>query len=432
LTPNVREQTLSGHLPVPMIDSPPKIAVPYETAGSRPARRYFTIGLMAAILLVGGAQIPIVGTAFVLDFMIPIAAITLLALDSRARASFAASLPLFAISFCFLIAFTAADLYNGIAVQWLLRGFGRNIACLESIILGTILLGRFGLKVFLLVMTLVLLSLPCYMLLSRSPDVQDPIQLFKYYNGTAAVIPILALVRRHARLTALTFFLFAGFLFTVVEFRSGAAIAACIGIWTLSLPYLSKVKPWVTGIALLVLLPITINAALVWARALVVDDPNRTLQMDLSNSIRTEMALDAVARITARPITGYGSWQHVLLFTSETESFHGAMQGVHSIPLQLGFEYGLAGLLLSAVVAVLLIRVLSRITYWAAALKQVPQGLLPLCVYVVVVFTNDYVFGAIMGFDRFTFGLGLAFLVWIDRAIVQASRQRHSQFVVQW
>jgi hypothetical protein len=53
-------------------------------------------------------------------------------------------------------------------------------------------------------------------------------------------------------------------------------------------------------------------------------------------------------------------------------------------------------------------------------------------VYVVVVFTNDYVFGAIMGFDRFTFGLGLAFLVWIDRAIVQASRQRHSQFVVQW
>jgi len=415
-----------------MIDSHYKIAASYEAPVNRPARRYFMIGLMAAVLLVGGAQIPIVGTAFVLDFMIPIAAITLLALDAGARACFVARLPLFAVALCFLVAFTASDLFNGIGSQWLLRGLGRNVACLESIILGTILLGRFGLKLFLLVLTLVLLSLPCYMLLSRSPDVRDPIQLFKFYNGTAAIIPILALTRKHRRLNALSFFVFAIFLFTTIEFRSGAAIAACIGIWTLALPYFSKVKPWIAGITLLVLLPVTINAALGWAKALVIDDPDRILQMDLSNSIRSEMALDAISKIAARPINGYGSWQHVLLFTSETEIFRGAMQGVHSIPLQLGFEYGLAGLLLSVVVAVLLIRVLSRITYWAGALTQVPQGLLPLCVYVLVVFTNDFLFGAIMGFDRFTFGLGLAFLVWIDSAIVQASRHRHLQYTAPW
>jgi hypothetical protein len=390
---------------------------------------FFRSAVLVGLLLLSGITIPIVGVVYGLDFIAPLAVIGFFVFDrlmlSRLRRYDRALL----VGLAFVVSSLALDLVNHAGYQYIFRGIGENFGCYVTFVLGLCVLTRFGLKGFYAVFIITSLSVPLWMLWARDPMIFSLVNLFKFYNGMFIIIPVMYLARRSKVLIGVILLAYAVFLFTICDFRSGAAMAVGSAAWVLGFPVLARIRPAVIAVVILVTLPVGTTLFLAYSYNQQLDnmDVERARRGEMSNAARYDMAVDAVGRIEARPWLGYGSWQHVLLYDAAAVGGNGdVMVGVHNLLLQLGVEYGLAGLLIALGIGLVMLRVLSRLAYYGYALGGIEPGMLAIITYTLLFATDGYVFGGIMGFSRFYLGFQYALLIWCDRLFADMARDRRS------
>jgi O-antigen ligase len=142
-----------------------------------------------------------------------------------------------------------------------------------------------------------------------------------------------------------------------------------------------------------------------------------------SDDERLQMAYDAVDHIKERPLTGYGSWQQVMLFQSSLNN-NDALDGVHSIPLQLGFEYGITGLILSGLFLIGLVSVSTGFAYYVDRTRTIAPEFVPSCMLWLITSTGSYFFGALMGLGRISVGFEMALVAWMGTQLLMTRHQR--------
>lgn len=379
---------------------------------------YYGGAVLCGTLFFGGIQLSLTGTAYVLDVIIPLFVLGLLAFSQKTRAALWKWGGVIFLGALMILVFTLFDFYNHIDKEWIVRGLGRNIGCYTTFVFGLCVLNRWGAGFFFLLSTAILLSIPLNLFFHNSPELSSIVHLFKFQNGVYLIFPVLALVRRSRFASAILFAAFSIFLYVICDYRSAAAMCVCISVWLLNLKWIGRIGPRWTLILLIFAMPLGAHYALVYERYLAAPDEQRSSRMEASDSVRTEMALDALEKISERPLTGYGSWQHAIQFSYGIATGDNALQGVHSVPLQLGYEYGVLGLAFASAIALVLFWVLARFSSWALTQRALPGHLIPLCMFQVFTTLGNYLFGAIMGTGRFTVGLQFAFLAWIYSLMV--------------
>ena len=232
------------------------------------------------------------------------------------------------------------DLYNNIGFTWLIRGFARNTVFLAVIIASVALISRFGVGLWLVVVTSAYVSVAFWGIVQEYNLGYDVGYFLKFRWGGYLAIPILYLFRKNYYWQAL--FLLAGaatlWLFDV---RSFSAIWFSAAVLCLMCKFSIAWRRFTVIIGL---------ACFVWV-AMVLVNPTHFVEartedrQEASNSQRMHMAQDTWERYLERTITGYGSWQHAATYQDDYLFLTSKNTGVHSWVLQLAFEYGVLGII---------------------------------------------------------------------------------------
>lgn len=386
------------------------------------------LGICLAILAVGGHSVSVFGQLYGIDFFSP-----LVLVFATVRGEIAGVVRQYwrviaggAIS---VVLFLIFDLANGMDKEMYMRGIGRNFGFLFSLICGLYLLRRYGAGVFFYITASLMLSIPVALRVTGQLYVSNYVDIFKLNNGIFIVLFVPMFVFSYSIVAYVFFIAYAGFLYLFAEFRSAAACVLLIPLGFIVRPLLRKIPTWIIFPLVVTILPLGTSLALNTFRQYEIQRGNedKVSRMEESNKDRYGVAQQAFFGILERPVTGYGTWQHAFIYFSTRGAITGDALGVHSMPLQLGYEYGISGLLLGLYFGLVMFFAGIRLLKNQLMEDICGKGVLCLGLYLMIIGLSNVIFGGVMGWSRISVGLQVAFAIWVLKFPVKKTARENRE-----
>lgn len=363
---------------------------------------------MIIIVATGGLWTELIGTLYLLDVMMVVAAVFLTFAQwtkGNGDSRWLSVAPIVILTG--VLGAVSFDALHSLPLDDLLRGVGRNAVFGSAILVGANLALRFGLRLVVVVWCACSLCVMVGNFIQAPYMFTDLGNIFKY-TGAQAVIYILLCVTANRPLLHLPIAISAGAGCWLIDNRSAAVIFITSGLLIGG----RAVLRGFTNTKLIILFPIitTIGVAGFWigTRDIASDDYS-LLRRPTADIIRLDMAEDAWAGFVNSPLIGNGTWQHARTYLPvfREEYWTDGLIGVHSVVLQLAYEYGVSGLLFGVGCVLLLGSGLRRV------LAQPKEGGLAFLIPVSLFVLYHLLFSPFANVYRNLYGLGLGIMAFV-------------------
>ncbi len=246
--------------------------------------------------------------------------------------------------FCVLI-FALFDTQAGLASYGILKGAGRNLGYVFSVVIGFFMVSRLGLRRGLLLILIISVSFSLYNLFIH--------QIFGYsirqslkYGGGYYTLNSLSLFSPHHLISCAFYAVIFPFLGVYYHYRGIILMGIVTGILPILGRFPGRKNPTLTVIFLGT--AVAASSSLVYNYLQYQSEINGTIIRDAaSTETRYNMVLDAVEQFRESPFIGNGSYSQSFRHFDALDSSY--FTGVHSIFLQFLAEYGILGGLFSIV-----------------------------------------------------------------------------------
>ena len=251
------------------------------------------------------------------------------------------------------------------------------------------------------------------------PEALDSVQFFaKFGGGASFAVAASLLIAKRGKLHSVVLLLLAAAFFAFNSFRGMTLMCFAVAFLLVAFPLQKNISLVIAVLGLVIL--IAIGSAFVPAEVygrIETQYEENTEARELSSMLRSEMAEDAWTQFLDRPFSGHGTWQHARNYVDSFDA--STIVGVHSIAIQLAFEYGIIGL--GCVFVVLF--VLTKALYRMALGTQFNNGMVQVLLYWAIVQLIYNIFlSPFAGDSRFIYGLLLAGVLEILHSNKQVGR----------
>jgi hypothetical protein len=311
---------------------------------------------LAGVAVAGGLSVEIVGTLYVLDIMVLMLALPLTLKVWLERDNAAKRITTATFGFGILVAvFAAMDLINGIPNDDFWRGFARNAVFASAVTVGASISYLWGLRYAVAAWGAASMSVFTGNAIQAPELFTDAVNILKY-TGAQAFLYITLCIFAGRVLVSVPIALAAFVILWFQDNRSAALIFVCAAA-------LIGFRRFARGsrvVSTYLLISLIVGGATGWfiygSRTLASTD-YALQRRSTSDAMRVDMAEDAIDGFMAAPILGNGAWQHARQYKPMFNDEFTTRQiiGVHSIVLQMAYEYGILGLLVAGTAVVILI-----------------------------------------------------------------------------
>lgn len=256
------------------------------------------------------------------------------------------------------ITFTAFDVYNGIAAEDTIRGSLRNLGSITAAYTAYFITTQYSLRraEALLITSLVSIA---FFAIFLNPEYRIKYDLaLRWEWGALVPVALIYIVQKWnsgALFISASLFILGGICITFLDMRSFGAIYIATGSLIIGARF-KKFSQRNKVIFMLLAIVALLIGGLFLADQLNTTDTEILDRRDQSNRQRIEMATDAIKGVLERPFIGHGSWQHARTYIDSV--FSTLIVGVHSVVIQMSYEYGVLGGVTALTCIILLMRAL--------------------------------------------------------------------------
>ncbi len=323
----------------------------------------------------------------------------------------------------FVVVAVFLDLWNRVPYGDIGRGIGRNFIFAASVLGGSSVIRKHGLKAWAWLLFWMTLGYPvCAFIIT--PEYTESIELFAKFGGGASLMiaASIFLSRFDKRVGALVVAAGAVFFF-LTSFRGMTVmcLAAGAGAMTLPLKTAGARFRFLLAVAFLgALLGLWMLGSFEYSLSSLLGESTLVAQ-ERSSMSRADMASTAWSYFLENPFTGIGTWQHARNYTDILEEMETV--GVHSVLIQLACEYGVIGLIAGTTVFAVAVFAMLRMTFTGETDNDMVTMAL---IWSAVMISYNFLFSPFNGDSRFYYGFMFSGLVAMllksdtGRAVVRA------------
>lgn len=271
----------------------------------------------------------------------------------------------YALVLLLVLTTTVLDLSNGLSGPLILKGALRNASFAAVILVTSWLSLKRGLIWAVVVYFILAVSRPIWSVIQNPSELQDFERFIKYEYGYALIFPLLLTLRMHHVIGGLLACSAGLYVYGVLDYRGaglGLFLAGALAVFA-AVVMRNSGHPNRLAFRMLALVILGIP---VWASLIVTvgDDPDGRFERRRASDFgRVQTAQTAWQGFVDRPLQGWGNGQHGKHFGLHDVQNPEVPVGVHNIPLQLAFEYGLTGALIGFAMSGLFVVGFARILF---------------------------------------------------------------------